>query len=89
MVLGAGGHGGLSWLVSEGHVSDEGVKGCLFCSAVFLGVLYILSEGQEFSPLVLLHIAVELKVLFKGLVSIFELFICLQVVGTANVLLDA
>ena len=51
MVLGAGGHGGLSWLVSEGHVSDEGVKGCLFCSAVFLGVLYILSEGQEFSPL--------------------------------------
>ena len=57
--------------MSKWCISYEGIKGGLLYGTVFLEVPYILCKGQEFSPLVLLSVAVELQILFEGLVSMF------------------
>src|SRR5258705_11217624 len=59
-----------------------------FCSGVNTGVVGEFREGEEFSPIILMHRGVGAEVLFEFLVNTFGLTVRLRMVGGGQGLIN-
>ena len=75
-------------MVGTWGVAHNEVKGGFGGSQVGPGIVYILGEQEPMAPGGLTVVYKDAKILFKPLIRLFRLAVCLGMIGRAYVLFD-